>query len=103
MTHLLLLSLGAACGGMARHHLGSSARPRRGILVANVIACGLLGAVGVLPQLIQIGAVSAAGTLSTWSTLASQAGTANRSNRVLLLFTHLALGSIAFSVTHTLI
>lgn len=68
IASLASVFVGGALGGMARYLLS---RLRWGTLIANTLACLLLG---WAPSSLLLGA-GIAGALSTWSTLAKELGT----------------------------
>lgn len=79
----LAVAFGGAVGGAARWRL-SRMGPYRGTLVANTLACGVLGVLSQadLPDVwLLFCATGLAGALSTWSTLARELGELFRANK----------------------
>ena len=74
MTTILQIAFGGFLGGSLRYLL---CRLPHGLLLANTIACFLLGLSQHSPFL----AVSIAGALSTWSSLAAHLGPLLRTSR----------------------
>ena len=71
------VAAGGFLGGVLRFAATAWLTSRRGVLVANVVASALLGAVvaGVRdPLLVALVGTGLAGALSTWSTLAKEVG-----------------------------
>ncbi|GAA5166691.1 fluoride efflux transporter FluC [Ornithinimicrobium tianjinense] len=74
----LVVAVGGALGAVARHLLSMPpAGPFRGVLVANVVGAGALGALvatadRVPPAVVLLLGTGLCGALTTWSTLAVQ-------------------------------
>lgn len=99
---ILAVALGGAFGALLRHLLiGLAGAAPTGVLVANVLACGGLGAVtgaaSVLPEaLVLLLGTGMCGALSTWSTLAVQVWRAGERSVVRGFVLLLGTGALAF-------
>lgn len=109
---LLLVALGGAVGAVLRHLVSMPpAGPFCGVLVANVVGSGVLGALVALADRLPSGVLLLLGTgvcgaLTTWSTLAVQTwelGRRDLARAAAYLALTLVLGVGVAWLTHTLV
>lgn len=104
MLTALEVFVGGAIGGLLRYGCTRWLGSRGGVLVANLVACYVLGLSTLLSFHPALVATGLAGALSTWSTLAKETGLLIQKHQWRALFwfagAHIGGGLLAMSFAH---